>query len=203
MTPALLSRLQTARADTRPVVLATNLQTGAQLLLPDDPAPQDLSGPAAQALEADRNTTITVGNEPWFLHAYAPPLRLVVVGAVHIAQALVPMAIGLGWAVLITDPRRAFATDERFPSLQGGLTVIHRLARRSPRPLASRRPHRHRHPHPRPQARRPRPRPRPQVPRLLRRRPRLPQNPRRPPRPPPQPSATTTPPSPASRAPSA
>ena len=119
MTPALLARLQSARAETRPVVLATNLRSGAQLLLPDDPAPPGLSEPAAQALEADRNTTLTLGNETWFLHAYAPPLRLVVVGAVHIAQALVPMAIALGWAVLITDPRRAFATDERFP----GLTV--------------------------------------------------------------------------------
>ena len=119
MTPALLLRLQAARAETRPVLLATNLQTGAQLLLPDDAAPAGLTEPAAQALEADRNTTVTVENDTWFLHAYAPPLRLVVVGAVHIAQALVPMAIGLGWAVLITDPRRAFATDERFP----GLTV--------------------------------------------------------------------------------
>jgi xanthine dehydrogenase accessory factor len=42
-----------------------------------------------------------------------------VVGAVHIAQALAPMALRLGYAVFITDPRRAFATDERFP----GLTV--------------------------------------------------------------------------------
>ena len=46
-------------------------------------------------------------------------MRLVIVGAVHIAQALVPMAAGLGYGVFITDPRRAFATDERFP----GVTV--------------------------------------------------------------------------------
>ena len=119
MTPALLARLQAARAEGRPVVLATDLASGAQLLFPDDPAPDGVAEPAAKALAADRNTTVEAGGKTWFLHAYNPPLRLVVVGAVHIAQALVPMAVRLGYAVLITDPRRAFATDERFP----GLTV--------------------------------------------------------------------------------
>ena len=119
MTPALLARLQAARAEGRPVVLATDLASGAQLLFPDDPAPDGVTEPAAKALAADRNTMVEAGGKTWFLHAYNPPLRLVVVGAVHIAQALVPMAVRLGYAVLITDPRRAFATDERFP----GLTV--------------------------------------------------------------------------------
>ncbi len=127
MTPELLARLQAARAEPRPVVLATELASGTQLLLPDDPAPSDLATLAAKALADDRSTTVEADGRTWFLHAYAPPLRLVVVGAVHIAQALVPMAIGLGWAVLITDPRRAFATDERFPdgqaSQQRGLTI--------------------------------------------------------------------------------
>jgi xanthine dehydrogenase accessory factor len=119
MTPALLARLQAARAENRPVLLATQLATGAQVLLPDDAAPEGLAEPAARALLADRNTTVEAGGATWFLHAYNPPLRLVVVGAVHIAQALAPMALRLGYAVFITDPRRAFATDERFP----GLTV--------------------------------------------------------------------------------
>jgi xanthine dehydrogenase accessory factor len=47
------------------------------------------------------------------------PVRLVVVGAVHIAQALVPIAAQLGYGITVADPRRAFATDERFP----GVTV--------------------------------------------------------------------------------
>ena len=53
----------------------------------------------------------------WFLHAYNPPLRLVVVGAVHIAQALVPFASQCGFAVTVVDPRRSFASDERFPNV--------------------------------------------------------------------------------------
>ncbi len=117
MTPALLTRLQAARAASRPVVLATDLAGGAQLLLPDDEAPEGLAEPAAKALHADRNTTVEAAGSTWFLHAYNPPLRLVVVGAVHIAQALVPMAAGLGYAVMVTDPRRAFASDERFPGV--------------------------------------------------------------------------------------
>lgn len=45
---------------------------------------------------------------------YDPPRRLAVVGAVHVAQALAPLARALGLAVTIIDPRTAFATDERF-----------------------------------------------------------------------------------------
>lgn len=119
MTPALLTRLQAARAAGLPVVLATNLGTGAQLLLPEDAAPEGLADPAAKALAADRNTTVEAAGTTWFLHAYNPAMRLVIVGAVHIAQALVPMAAGLGYGVFVVDPRRAFATDERFP----GVTV--------------------------------------------------------------------------------
>jgi len=49
---------------------------------------------------------------PW-----APPRRLAIVGAVHIAQALVPLAQGLGIAPTIIDPRTLFAADARFAGL--------------------------------------------------------------------------------------
>ena len=58
-----------------------------------------------------------IGGTDWFLHAYNPPLRLIVVGAVHIAQALVPFATQCGFAVTVVDPRRSFASDERFPNV--------------------------------------------------------------------------------------
>ncbi len=117
MTPALLARLEAARAAKRPVVLATRLPDGEQMLLPDDAAPPALQEAASEALRQDRSTTTHILDSEWFLHAYNPPLRLVVVGAVHIAQALVPMAAGLGYGVTVVDPRRAFATDERFPGV--------------------------------------------------------------------------------------
>ena len=117
MTPELLDRLEAARAAKRPVVLATRLPGGEQRLLPDDDAPAAIKETAAKALRDDRSTTAEADGETWFLHAYNPPLRLVVVGAVHIAQALVPMAAQLGYGVTVVDPRRAFATDERFPGV--------------------------------------------------------------------------------------
>jgi xanthine dehydrogenase accessory factor len=49
-----------------------------------------------------------------FINVFSPTVRLIVIGAVHVAQALVPMARALGYDVLIVDPRAAFATQERF-----------------------------------------------------------------------------------------
>ena len=53
-----------------------------------------------------------------FINVFAPTTRLVIVGAVHVAQALVPMARALGYEVLIVDPRAAFATQERFGNVR-------------------------------------------------------------------------------------
>jgi xanthine dehydrogenase accessory factor len=117
VTPETLRALTEARAAKRPIVVATRLPTGEQLLLPDTAAPAELAAAATRALDRDESGTHTIGNETWFLHAYNPPLRLIVVGAVHIAQALVPMAAHLGLAVVVVDPRRAFATEERFPNV--------------------------------------------------------------------------------------
>lgn len=119
MTPDLLDRLAEARDAKRPVVLATRLPDGEQKLLPIDDAPPALKDAAANVLRQDKSATADIDGVTWFLHAYNPPMRLVVVGAVHIAQALVPMAAQLGYGITVVDPRRAFATDERFP----GVTV--------------------------------------------------------------------------------
>ncbi|OYW07600.1 MAG: xanthine dehydrogenase [Rhodospirillales bacterium 12-71-4] len=113
MTPDLLARLAAARAAKRPVALLTRLPDGAQLLFPDDPVPEELTAAAHVALWADAARQVTIDGEAWFIHPHNPPLRLIVVGAVHIAQALVPMAARLGYAVTVVDPRRAFATEER------------------------------------------------------------------------------------------
>jgi xanthine dehydrogenase accessory factor len=59
-----------------------------------------------------------VGGEKIFLQVHVPPPRLIVVGAVHIAQALVPMAAMTGYDVAVVDPRRAFGSDARFPNVQ-------------------------------------------------------------------------------------
>jgi xanthine dehydrogenase accessory factor len=117
VTPDVLAALTAARDAKRPVVLATKLSSGEQLLLPDAAAPAGLTEAARAALRDDRTGTVALADGEWFLQAYNPPPRLVVVGAVHIAQALVPMAAQLGLAVVVVDPRRSFATAERFPNV--------------------------------------------------------------------------------------
>ena len=116
MTPDTLAALTAARAAKRPVVLATQVPGGAQLL-PAPDAPARLAEAAARALDRDESGTVTLDGAEWFLNVYNPPMRLIVVGAVHIAQALVPMAAQLGLAVVVVDPRRSFASDERFPNV--------------------------------------------------------------------------------------
>lgn len=115
-----LHRLLAARETKRPVAVLTRLADGAQLLFPDDPVPEALAAEAQAALAADAARNAAIGDETWFIHPHNPPLRLIVVGAVHIAQALVPMALPLGFAVTVVDPRRAFATEERM----GGRVTI-------------------------------------------------------------------------------
>ena len=92
MTPALLAALDAARAAARPIVLATRLPDGAQMLLPDADADAELAAAAARALLRDESATVRLSSGTWFLHAYNPRPRLVIVGAVHIAQTLAPMA---------------------------------------------------------------------------------------------------------------
>lgn len=117
MTPELLARLQEAQAAKRPVALLTRLPDGGQLLWPDDEVPAPLAEAVETALRDDKAGIVSPGGERWFVHPHNPPVRLIVVGAVHVAQALVPMALTLGFAVTVVDPRRAFATPERFPGV--------------------------------------------------------------------------------------
>ncbi|MCX7381488.1 MAG: XdhC family protein [Alphaproteobacteria bacterium] len=117
MTPELLADLTAARAAKRPVVMATRLPGGEQMLLPAEGVDAELAAAAQRALDRDESGTVRIGNTDWFLHAYNPPMRLIVVGAVHISQALVPMAAQMGLSVVVVDPRRSFATEERFPNV--------------------------------------------------------------------------------------
>jgi xanthine dehydrogenase accessory factor len=117
VTPQIRAALTAARGEKRPVVLATRLPDGEQILLPDAQAAVALNEAAARALQRDESSTVALGNEEWFLHAFNPPMRLIIVGAVHIAQALVPMAAQLGLSIIVVDPRRSFASDDRFPNV--------------------------------------------------------------------------------------
>lgn len=123
MKRAQLELLLRARAEKKPTALVTDLTSGAQRLLIDGDASGDLEVDDRLAAEIDRaridDRSLTVETErgKFFIQIFNPPRRMIVVGAVHIAQFLVPMAAIAGYAVTVVDPRGAFATDLRFPGV--------------------------------------------------------------------------------------
>lgn len=129
MTPTLLASLEARRGAKEAVVLATRVPDGAQFLLPAAaplaglaPATSEtLADAARQAVASGRAATLDIDGETWFLAPHLPPPRLLVVGAVHIAQALVPLASRVGFEPIVIDPRSHFASPERFP----GTTLVH------------------------------------------------------------------------------
>lgn len=106
---AMLERLVELRALRIPVTYCVNLETWErQIFGPDEDSNLSLT----QRLTADRS-----GMEgDWFVSVHNPPLRMIVVGGVHIAQPLMQMARLVGYDAVLVDPRSAFATDDRFPS---------------------------------------------------------------------------------------
>ncbi len=113
---SLLSDLNAERAARRAAVLVTDVASGEQRLVREaeigsDPLAQDLQ----ESLRQGKSRLVEQGGRQFFLTVQAPPVRLIVIGAVHISQALAPIAKGLDLDVTIIDPRTAFATPDRFP----------------------------------------------------------------------------------------
>jgi len=129
MKAALLKQVLADRAAKVPVAVVTDLGDGRQAIVHDDGAPVgDITLSAEQlaevrkALQADESGLLnSKGGDSTggklFAQVHNPPPRLLLVGAVHISQALAPMAAMTGYGVSVIDPRRAFATDERFPGI--------------------------------------------------------------------------------------
>jgi len=115
MKRAQLQMVQTDIEQRRPVATVTTLSTGELMLVhPGDPLPDDLAELLAEAVRKDRSGVAQTQAGEVFINVYNPKLRLVVIGAVHISQALIPMALAAGYDVTVIDPRTAFASGERF-----------------------------------------------------------------------------------------
>jgi len=113
----LLSRLNAEREARRAAILVTELASGAQRLVRESEAGDDpLAAELAEALRSGRSGTVRDGSV--FLNVHVPPVKLIVIGAVHVSQALAPMARETGLDIAIVDPRTAFATPERFPNVE-------------------------------------------------------------------------------------
>jgi xanthine dehydrogenase accessory factor len=124
MKAAILKQLLADRAAKIPVAVVTSLEDGRQAIVHEDGSPNDELGLSAaqiaevrKALNADDSGALESADGKLFAQIHNPPPRLLLVGAVHISQALAPMAAMAGYGVSVIDPRRAFATDERFPGI--------------------------------------------------------------------------------------
>ncbi len=114
----ILEGLNAERAARRAAILVTDIADGGQRLVREaDIAADALAEPLGRHLAAGRSGLVEADGRTLFLTVQVPPVRLVVVGAVHITQALVPMAAALDLALTVIDPRTAFASPERFPGV--------------------------------------------------------------------------------------
>jgi xanthine dehydrogenase accessory factor len=134
MDTSILERLLDATERKRSVVLATRLRDGRQALLFEHTSESGIEAlgrgggevdadewpidAARRALAEDRTLLHDEGGDEILLRPYNPPVRLFVIGAVHVAQPLVTIAAAAGLDVRIVDPRTAFATEDRFPGVR-------------------------------------------------------------------------------------
>ena len=115
---ALLSALNAERAKRTEAVLVTDLGSGEQRLVKAGQLRKDpLANALQEQLRLGKSGTIEDQGRQYFLTVQSPPVRILVTGAVHISQALAPMAKILDFEVAIVDPRTAFASPERFPKV--------------------------------------------------------------------------------------
>jgi xanthine dehydrogenase accessory factor len=116
---ALLAAMNEERAARRAAILVTEIATGRQRLVREADIPGDpLADLLGDRLRAGKSGMVETPAGQVFLTVQAPPVRILVTGAVHISQALAPMAKLLGHDVIVVDPRTAFATEDRFPDVE-------------------------------------------------------------------------------------
>lgn len=115
----ILEALNAARSARRAVVTVSALAgSSSQVYLEGDDCPDVWRGPVARALQSGKAGIVETEQGSFFLNVYLPPPRILVIGAVHISQALAQLAPVAGFDMTIIDPRTAFATPERFAGVE-------------------------------------------------------------------------------------
>lgn len=118
MKPALLDEMLAARRSRAALALVTRLADGAQRIVARENAAADpLGDTIGEWFRFDRSGIAKGPDGEYFINIRNPPLRLVIVGAVHIAQSVIPIAQLAGYDITVIDPRGAFATGARFPGI--------------------------------------------------------------------------------------
>ena len=126
----ILRRLADA-GDHESLALVTALASGRQWLLTADSsgrlltgsaAIDDLPGPLVEAVQSsltnDRPALEECDGEKYFLRPFVPPVRVILVGAVHVTQSLAPMTSLAGFSVVVVDPRESWLTEFRLPDVK-------------------------------------------------------------------------------------
>jgi xanthine dehydrogenase accessory factor len=111
-----LARLNQFRAERQPCALVTHLKDGTQRFLTLADMDHDpLHAELAQAFRLNKSAVVEREGEKYFITIQAPPLRIIVLGAVHVSQSMAGMARLFGYDLMVVDPRTAFASETRFP----------------------------------------------------------------------------------------
>lgn len=117
-----LKRINSNCSSAHPVALLTDIKNSEQFLYkaeePNDAFPEQYRSLAIQALQEDRCLLQENESEQVFVQPLNPPLRMIIVGAVHIAEDLLVLASRCGFAPVLVDPRQAFANEKRFPGTE-------------------------------------------------------------------------------------
>jgi xanthine dehydrogenase accessory factor len=115
----ILTALNTERAARRAAIVITDVENGAQRMVKAAGIARDpLRAALAERLRSGKSGMEETSEGRVFLTVYVPAPQLVIIGAVHISQALAPIGKLLGYDVTIVDPRTAFASPERFPDVK-------------------------------------------------------------------------------------
>src|SRR5262245_53258570 len=115
----ILKSLNAERAARRAAVVVTDVASGEQRLVKAADVPRDpLREVLDKHIRSGKSGMEETPQGKLFLTVHVPPPRLVITGAVHISQALAPVAKLLGYDVTVVDPRTAFASPERFPDVK-------------------------------------------------------------------------------------
>ncbi|MEQ9245135.1 MAG: XdhC family protein [Nitratireductor sp.] len=118
MDPHSLKKLNALRRERQAAILLTDLGDGRDRVIGEgDTVAGALGDAVARAFRSGKSGAAEIDGRDFFLNVHLPAPRLVVIGAVHISQALAPMAKIAGFDLTIIDPRTAFASPERFPDV--------------------------------------------------------------------------------------
>ncbi len=118
MDVGLLSTINKANEARQAIATVTAVADGAvRVVTPEEIETDSLSGELRSRFRSGKSGIIVAGDEEHFIRMHVPPPRLIIIGAVHISQALAPMASACNFDVTVIDPRSAFATPERFADI--------------------------------------------------------------------------------------